>query len=84
MVGGGDIIRKLFRGFKKTRSLQLLVQRILKTKTRCADGLKAQKQEITYKESTKAAQSNKPLMIQKSSEVRLIYLQILKHEQRCG
>ena len=22
MVGGGDIIRKLFRGFKKTRSLQ--------------------------------------------------------------
>ena len=84
MVGGGDIIRKLFRGFKKTSSLQLLVQRILKTKTRCADGLKAQKQEITYKESIKAAQSNKPLMIQKSSDVRLIYLQILKHGQRCG
>ena len=82
MLGGEDIIRKLVRGIEE--NFQLLVQRILKAKTRCADVLKAQNQEITYKERTYILKSKESIMSRKSSEVRLIYLQVLKHGQRFG
>ena len=78
MLRGVHKISKLLRGFKKTNSLQLLVQRILKAKTRCPDVLKAQKQEITYKERTYRLKNKKSLISHKSSKVPLIYLQVLK------
>ena len=84
MLRGVHIISKLLRGFKETRRRQLLVQRNLRTKTRCPDVSKAQKQEIICKERTYRLKSKKSLMNHKSSEVRLIYLQDLKHGQRCG
>ena len=74
MLRGLHIISKLLRGFEKTSSLQLLVQRILKTKTRSSDVLNAQKQEIIYKERAYRLKNKKSLMSHKSSKVPLIYL----------
>ena len=58
MLRGVHILSKLLRGFKKTSSMQLYVYKILKTKTRCPEILKAQKQERIYKERFYRLQSN--------------------------
>ena len=47
----------------------------------CTEG---PKQEITYKERTYRLKNDKSLMSRKSSKVPLIYLQVLKHGQKCG
>ena len=51
MLRGVHIISQLLRGFHKTSSLQLQVQRILKTKTRCAYVLNAQNRKNNLQKS---------------------------------